>query len=265
MNRSAVNLDQVTLNFKTFGEGPPLIILHGLFGMLDNWKSIGTELAKDFSVYLVDIRNHGRSPHYPSHTYSDIAADLNQWMEEQWLYEATLIGHSMGGKAAIQYAYDYPENLEKLIIVDIAPKTYTGGHETIIQALQSIPIDKVESRGEVEESLQTTIKDRGVILFLLKNLTRKKEGGFKWKMNLPVIAESYTTEIMASPDYQDTIDVDTLFVNGALSDYITSEDLPLLDKLFTNYRLKSCPDAGHWVHADKPQELISLFKEFILE
>ena len=253
------------LNFKTFGEGPPLVILHGLFGMLDNWKSIGTQLSKDFSVYLVDIRNHGRSPHSPTHTYADIASDLNQWMEDQWLYEATLIGHSMGGKAAIQYAYDYPEHLEKLVVVDIVPKTYSGGHETIIEALQSIPIDEVTSRSEVEERLQVAIKERGVILFLMKNLTRKKEGGFQWKMNLPVIAESYRSQIMASPDYSDPIETETLFVKGGKSQYIQPEDVQLLDELFTNYKLETCTDAGHWVHADQPQQLISLLKEFILE
>jgi len=254
----------VSLNYKTFGQGPPLIILHGLFGMLDNWKSIGTRLAEDFSVYLVDVRNHGRSPHYPTHSYAEIAADLNQWMEEQWIYEATLVGHSMGGKAAIQYAYDYPDHLDKLIVVDIVPKTYSGGHESIIRALQAVPIDQVTSRSEVEASLQTTISDRGVILFLMKNLTRKKEGGFQWKMNLPVIANNYTSQIMASPTYQDRIEVDTLFVRGSKSNYISDADLPLLDNLFSQYRLETCHGAGHWVHADKPEELITLFKDFIL-
>lgn len=254
----------MSLNYKTFGQGPPLIILHGLFGMLDNWKSIGTRLAEDFSVYLVDVRNHGRSPHYPTHSYAEIAADLNQWMEEQWIYEATLVGHSMGGKAAIQYAYDYPDHLDKLIVVDIVPKTYSGGHESIIRALQAVPIDQVTSRSEVEASLQTTISDRGVILFLMKNLTRKKEGGFQWKMNLPVIANNYTSQIMASPTYQDRIEVDTLFVRGSKSNYISDADLPLLDNLFSQYRLETCHGAGHWVHADKPEELITLFKDFIL-
>lgn len=253
----------MSLNYKTYGEGPPLIILHGLFGMLDNWKTIATQLASEYSIYLLDLRNHGRSPHFPSHTYAEMAEDISQWMEENWIYEAYVLGHSMGGKAAIQLAYEYPDLVEKLIVVDIAPKQYSGGHESIISALQSVPIDDITSRGEVEAHLATTIDNRGVILFLMKNLTRKKEGGFTWKMNLDVLAAGYEDQIMNAPKYISQIETPTMFIAGGNSGYITEDDKVMISDLFTEVSHTAIPDAGHWVHADKPSELIKTVKIFL--
>lgn len=248
------------LNYKSYGEGPPLIILHGLFGMLDNWKSIATKLSEDYSVYLLDLRNHGRSPHFDTHSYEEMAEDVNEWMEENWIYNAFVIGHSMGGKVAIQLASDYPDKVEKLVVVDIAPKQYAGGHESIISALQSVPIDTVTSRSEVEQHLAMTISSKGVILFLMKNLTRKKEGGFMWKMNLDVIAKNYVDHIMNTPIYNGQIETPTLFIAGGESDYITEVDRVEIDQLFTEVSHVIFDGAGHWVHADNPVDLIESVK-----
>ena len=158
------------LNYKSFGSGPPLIILHGLFGTLDNWQTIAKKLADDFTVFILDLRNHGKSPHTQEHTYSLMAEDLSQFMESQWIYKAHVLGHSMGGKTAMQFANDFPDMLDKLVVVDIAPKVYAGGHQHILEALLSVDIDAVQSRKEVEQQLSKYIEEDGVKLFLMKNL-----------------------------------------------------------------------------------------------
>ena len=158
------------LNHKTFGAGDPIIILHGLFGTLDNWQTVAKKLAEHFMVYIVDQRNHGRSAHVEGQNYKLMAEDLADFMEENWMHNAHIIGHSMGGKTAMQFAADYPDMLNKLVVVDIAPKAYEGGHQTIFDALLSVNMEKVQTRKEVEEQLSKYIDDAGVRLFLMKNL-----------------------------------------------------------------------------------------------
>ena len=183
-------------------------------------------------------------------------------MKENQIDNAYVIGHSMGGKTAIQLAYDFPDMVDKLIVVDIAPKQYHGGHEAIISALQSVPIDQVESRGEVESHLSTTIASKGVIMFLMKNLSRKKEGGFEWKMNLDVLAEFYKEHIMNAPTYNKPITTPTLFIAGGKSNYINDDDREQIGQLFTEVTHEICQGAGHWVHAEKPKELIQTVKNY---
>ncbi|MEL6845484.1 MAG: alpha/beta fold hydrolase, partial [Bacteroidota bacterium] len=150
------------LNFKTFGQGDPIIILHGLFGTLDNWQTIARQLAEQYSVYILDQRNHGRSPHVDAISYPLMAEDLVQFMESQWIYKASIIGHSMGGKTAMQFACDNPDMVEKLIVVDIAPKTYAGNHELIFDALLSLDMDGLTSRKQADELLEQKVTDFGV-------------------------------------------------------------------------------------------------------
>jgi len=156
------------LNYKSFGQGPPLLILHGLFGTLDNWQTLGKRWAENFTVFLVDQRNHGRSPHLPEHNYPVMAEDLKAFMEANWMYEAHIMGHSMGGKTAMQFALNYPDMVDKLIVVDIAPKPYVGGHEAIVEALNALPLAKIESRSQADAFLAERIADFGVRQFLLK-------------------------------------------------------------------------------------------------
>jgi len=249
------------LNFKEFGQGDPVIILHGLFGMLDNWQTMARKLAKDYTVFIVDQRNHGRSPHSDEMDYSLMAEDLKKFMESKWIFEARIIGHSMGGKTAMQFALFYQEMVKQLAIIDIAPKAYKGNHETIFKALKSVDLDKVEDRKEVDQILKQQIEEVGVRQFLLKNLSRKKEGGYQWKMNLPTIHKSYDA-ILGQIEIDESYDGQALFVKGENSNYISNEDLPLITEWFPNATLQTVQNAGHWVHAEAPEELHNMLLQF---
>lgn len=249
------------LNYKSFGRGDPLIILHGLFGMLDNWQSIAKRLAEDYSVFIVDQRDHGKSPHTAEINYALMAEDLRIFMEANWLHEAVIIGHSMGGKTAMQFALSNDDMVEKLIVVDIAPKAYAGSHQTIFEALQAVPIDELESRQQAEEILRNYIVNDGVIQFLLKNLKRKKTGAYRWKMNLDTIQASYQN--ILDDIAGDSIDCPTLFIQGGHSEYIQESDHEKIKSLFPNTVIKKVADAGHWVHAEAPKEVIRLIKAFV--
>jgi len=250
------------LNYKSFGEGYPIIILHGLFGTLDNWQTIAKKLAENYTVYIIDQRNHGRSPHDDAFNYEVMADDLQAFMESQWIYEAHVIGHSMGGKTAMQFALNYPDLVNQLIVVDIAPKAYEGGHQAIFEALFSLNLDKIVNRKTADSLLEEKIADFGVRQFLLKNLTRKKEGGFKWKMNLPVIYQNYD-QILSTITSADAFDNPTLFIRGGTSDYVKDEDMKEINLLFSNAELTTVEKAGHWVHAAAPADLLKIVIDFL--
>lgn len=252
----------IDLNYKVMGQGAPLIVLHGLFGTLDNWQTIGKYLAEAYTVFLVDQRNHGRSPHLPYQDYPSMAEDLHRFMEQQGVYSSNLLGHSMGGKTAMEFALEYPDQVDKLIIVDIAPKAYPPGHDQIFEALLAIDLSTLPSRPAAEEILRGFIQEDGVIQFLLKNLSRTKEGGFEWKMNLPVLYRCYP-ELLSAPKAQGYFSGETLFVRGGKSDYVLDSDLPAIRAHFPNYQLETIPQAGHWVHADAPADLLKLVLDFL--
>ncbi len=251
------------LNFKTFGQGPALVILHGLFGTLDNWQTLAKQWAEHYTVYLVDQRNHGRSPQLDSISYPEMAADLAAFLEREWVHRCHLLGHSMGGKTAMQFAMDYPDQVEKLVVVDIAPKAYPAGHDTIFAALRAINLATLANREAAEQQLMATLEDSGVVQFLLKNLSRSKAGGFQWKMNLEVLYQDYPNILAAvkgSP-----FEGPTLFIKGANSGYIQAADIPNIQMLFPQSRLLSLPDAGHWVHAEQGPALASAVAHFLAE
>ncbi len=250
------------LNYKSFGEGYPIIILHGLFGTLDNWQTIAKKLAEHYSVYIIDLRNHGRSPHEDIFNYEVMADDLQAFMESQWIYEAHIIGHSMGGKTAMQFALTYPDLVNQLVVVDIAPKAYEGGHQTIFEALLSLDVSTITSRKQAAAALESKIPDFGVRQFLLKNLTNDKKGGYKWKMNLPVIHQNYG-QILEAIESEETFDNPTLFIRGGASDYIQDEDLTQIKTFFPTAKLETVANAGHWVHAVAPKELLNLVTNFL--
>lgn len=247
------------LNYKIIGEGPPIVILHGLFGMLDNLQLMAKGLAeKDYMVYLVDQRDHGRSPHTNHFSYPALSNDLAHFMESQWLHQTILIGHSMGGKTAMQFVVDHPGIVTKLIIIDIGIKKYPGGHEKIFEALLSVPLAEIKTREEVFSRLMQNIADEGTVLFLMKNLTRNKDThAFEWKMNLPLLYKAYKN-ILAPIDFHGENDTDVLFVRGERSEYIRDEDIADIQKYWPNARFVTIPNAGHWVHADN---LPGLLKE----
>lgn len=253
----------IQLNYKSFGQGNPIIILHGLFGTLDNWQTVGKQLAETHTVFLVDQRNHGKSPHVVGHTYPLLAADLNHFMEEQWIFEATIIGHSMGGKTAMQFAMDYPDRVKQLVVVDIAPKSYDGGHELIINALLSLPLYEITDRTQADQMLQSFgIEEFGTRQFLLKNLTRTKAGNYEWKMNLSELHKNYE-QILANIELHEPFEGETLFIKGGKSDYISEKDWTTVQQYFPNAQLKTIPNAGHWVHAEAPNELIKSLLSFL--
>lgn len=252
------------LNFKEFGQGQPIIILHGLFGMLDNWQTIAKKLADHYLVYIVDQRNHGRSPHFPDMNYPLMAQDLQEFMESNWIYHAHILGHSMGGKTAMQFAINFPEYVDKLVVVDIAPKAYTSGHDLIFEALNMVDTSTVTSRSDVQNTLSEKIAEPGVIQFLMKNLSRNKSGGYEWKMNLKAIEAGYPN-ILAKVNPASPFDKDALFLKGALSNYITNDDTPLIKSLFPKARINTINNAGHWVHADQPLSLYEALTDFLSE
>jgi esterase len=250
------------LNYKTYGQGPPVIIMHGLFGMLENWQTIARKLAADYSVYTVDLRNHGKSPHSEVFDYCAMAADVVEFMASQGFYAAHLMGHSMGGKVAMQMAMEYPSHVQKLIVVDIAPKVYAPGHVAIFDALGSVDFSKVSRRSDVEGILMEQINHIGIVRFLLKNLARDPDGGYRWKMNLDVIRSQYHN-VNADVISGDPFDGPALFLRGGMSPYVSMDDWPQIEALFPNAVLETIKGAGHWVHAEKPEELLRAVVSFL--
>lgn len=248
------------LNYKELGQGEPLIILHGLFGTLDNWASLGKKLAEHFLVYLIDQRNHGRSPHAPVHDYPSMAEDVREFMDQHWMHDgAYVMGHSMGGKTAMQLALTYPELVKKLVVVDIAPKRYAPNHEAIFHALFNLKPETLAERSEAEQKLAQYIVQADIRQFLMKNLTRRPEGGFEFKMNLPVIYQHYD-KILAEIDADQPYEGPVLFIRGGRSEYILPEDEQNIKELFPKAIIKTIDNAGHWVHAEQPE---ALYKEVL--
>lgn len=250
------------LNYKTFGHGDPLIILHGLFGTLDNWQTFGKHFATHYSVYLLDQRNHGRSPHTPDMNYPAMAEDLKQFMEANWIYRSHIIGHSMGGKAAMQFALEYPDMVDKLVVVDIAPKAYAPAHQAIYDALLSVDLDRISERSEADAMLKPRVPDLDIRQFLLKNLSRKPGQGYRWKMNLEALHRHYG-EILGTVNSDHPYEGPTLFIRGERSDYITDTDRTAIEALFPNASIETVRDAGHWVHVEQPGAMQRLISDFL--
>lgn len=252
------------LNYKVFGEGDPVLILHGMFGTLDNWQTIAKKLAKHFMVFIIDLRNHGRSPHSDEFDYAIMANDIREFMESNWIYEAYVVGHSMGGKVAMQLASENPDMVQKLVLVDIAPKAYEGNHQAIFEALFSLDLDQLESRKEADQLLQKKIDSYSVRQFILKNLSINKETeGYEWKMNLPVIHASYQ-EILDKGNLSTPFENPTLFIKGAQSKYILLEEFESYKNYFPNATLETIEKAGHWVHAEQPKVFLEVLTNFLL-
>lgn len=242
------------------GPGKPLIILHGLFGMLDNWHNLARKFASQYHVFLLDLRNHGQSPHSDAMNYPLMADDLWEFMREQNIPQAYILGHSMGGKVAMEFALRFPEKCLKLVVVDIAPVKYKPGHNDIFKALFALDIANAEkSRKDLDEDMTPLIPEFGVRQFLLKSLERKEEGGYLWKFNLEAIHSHYD-EILAELEGDRSYGGPTLFIRGDNSPYVQDSALAQIEAFFPNYQLETIKDAGHWVHAEKPVELIELVR-----
>lgn len=248
------------LNYRIYGEGEPVVILHGLFGSLENWNTQSQMLSKTHRVVAVDLRNHGMSPHSDEFNYGVMVEDLCRLYEHLRLASASCVGHSMGGKTAMHLALSRPEMVKRLMVVDIAARAYPPGHQAIFEALLSLDLSAHASRASVSEAL--AIPDVAVRNFLLKNLARGQDGGWKWKMNLRGIYANYekiNSAVTSSRQYTGS----TVFVRGGRSDYISDGDMEQVRELFPNAKLLTVERAGHWVHAEAPEEFGALVRDFL--
>lgn len=241
-----------------YGNGEPLIIMHGLFGTYENWGTQIKALSEHFQVVAVDMRNHGRSGHDPIMDYPSMAADIVELMDDLSIENAHILGHSMGGKAAMQLALNYPDRIRKLIVVDIAPVEYSPHHQDVFAGLYAIQLDQLKSRSEADKQLAQHVAEPGVRAFLLKNLYRNTEKQFDWRMNLDVLHDQYDT-IGAAPQGS-PFQGKTLFIKGGESNYILPEHKDQVLSLFPNTGYKLMQGAGHWPHAEKP----SIFGKIVL-
>ncbi len=248
---------------KIEGGATPVLILHGVFGSSDNWLTVSKKIASsEHTVYLIDQKNHGRSPHSDKLDYPSMAADLREFIEEEHIQNPILIGHSMGGKTVMEYVVRWPEEVRKLIVVDIAPKAYPVHHTRLLEGLSSISLPDLTSRQEADEKLSEFERSPGVRQFLLKNLFKNEDNAFEWRFNLPVlkrdmplIGEAITT---SRP-----ITLPTLFIRGAKSDYILDSDWPGIKKMFPEATLVTIPGAGHWVQAEQPALFLKAVAEWL--
>ncbi|WP_075171423.1 alpha/beta fold hydrolase [Neptunomonas phycophila] len=252
------------LHYQTLGNGQPLIILHGLFGTLENWGSQIKTLSESFNVIAVDLRNHGRSPHSDEMNYSVMADDVIELMDDLGLKTAKLMGHSMGGKVAMQMALNHAERIQQLIIVDIAPVHYERHHDDVLKGLNTLNLPNIKSRSDADASLAHFISDIGVRAFLLKNLYRNSEKQFAWRMNLPVLTQQYD-EISKAPTALAGAQFtkDTLFIKGANSDYLIAEYQAAIMGFFPKASFKIIQGAGHWPHAEKAVAFSRMVMSFL--
>ncbi|TXK36625.1 alpha/beta fold hydrolase [Pontibacter qinzhouensis] len=251
------------LHYKEMGHGQPLLILHGLFGTLDNWQTLAKRLSEHYNVFLVDLRNHGRSPHADEHTYELMAQDVLELIDDLNIPTPAIMGHSMGGKVAMKFALTHPTRLTKLIVVDIAPRAYPPHHDEIIEALKSIDLSTATTRSQIDEQLARSISQPDVRLFLMKNIYRKEDNTFGWRMNLNGLDTNYEN-ISAAITADVPFKKSALFIKGGRSRYITQEDqYTCIEHLFTQVEIETVPGAGHWVHAEAPDQVYELVYNFL--
>lgn len=242
------------LHYKKIGSGQPLIILHGLFGSLDNWQTHGKKLAEYFEVYLVDQRNHGESGWSDDFDYDFMAEDLKEFIDDHDLDDVILIGHSMGGKTAMRYAQQYSGRIAKMIIVDMGVKSYPIHHDQIIEGLKSINLDRITSRSGASKQLAKYIDNKSIRQFLLKNLYWVEKGKLGWRINIDVLERELPVITQALPETESLVDV--LFIAGGQSNYIVAEDYDQIRNIFPLSDFHVIERAGHWIHAEAPEEFM---------
>jgi esterase len=252
------------LNYKSYGNGSPLLILHGFMGSLDNWHTLANQFAKDFQVFTIDQRNHGKSPHSNEHSIPLMVADLLEFLNDHNLHSVSIIGHSMGGKVAMQFALSYPDMVKNLIVVDIAPKQYKRGHDDVFEAIFAVDLPQVTGRKDAENMMEPFVQDFGTRQFLMKNLERNSDGNFGWKVNLDILHRDYD-EIIKPIISEIPFTGKTLVIKGGNSRYISLLDEEDFRNLFPNYQLMEIANAGHWVHAEAPNEFYNSVVSFLLK
>lgn len=250
------------LHFKVAGDGEPLILLHGLFGSLENLGAVARLLASDFKVYSVDLPNHGRSAHQDRVGLAQMARAVSHWMAEIDLREAALIGHSLGGKVAMEVALTHPKRVASLVVIDIAPVRYPPRHQDVFAGLNAVELSALASRADADAALAAHVQDPAVRSFLLKNLV-KSDVGFQWRMHLADIKRQYPQLI--DENRTDAVCLaPTLFLKGGASDYIRAEHQQAIARRFPQAEFKVVANAGHWLHAEKPELTVTLIRKFLL-
>lgn len=252
----------ISLAYDQYGQRSPLIILHGLFGSRKNWSHIGQRLAKDRTVYAVDLRNHGDSPHSSDFCYQDLLEDLKGFMDRQKIPKASLLGHSLGGKVAMFFAQVYPQMLEKLIVADIAPKPYPEVHKELIKALKALDLALVSKLSQARETLKNKIDSLAVINFLLANLRRQKDGTYAWTINLEAF-DTHHHGLCSDPCLEIAIEKPVLFLKGEYSDYILPRDTDRIVTLFPHAQIQTVTNAGHWLNIDAPEATFETVSRFL--
>ncbi len=251
------------LNYKEFGNGSPaLVILHGLFGSLDNWQTLARRFSVHWRVITLDLRNHGRSPHDPDVSIEAMVEDLCQFADDHGLDAFYLLGHSMGGKVAMAYALQYPALVRKLIVVDIAPKAYLRGHDDVFRAMFAVDLEKIKTRADAEEQMKPIIPSFAIRQFLLKNLKKDGTGRWVWRHNLRALYDGYE-KILRPVEADWPFDRPALFLRGELSPYIAPGDEPDILAMFPQARFVTIPGAGHWVHAEAPDRFYEAVHRFL--
>jgi pimeloyl-ACP methyl ester carboxylesterase len=253
----------VELHFERYGHGPPVLILHGLFGSSSNWRTVAKALGERYCVYAVDQRNHGRSPHADALGYGDLAADARDFLDRHGIESAAIVGHSMGGKVAMTLALADPGRVSALVIVDIAPARQSAdGLRPVLDALLAVDPATCATREEVDRRLVTYLDDTRLRQFLLMNVARADGGELRWRLNLPAIAAHFA-ELAGPIDAGDAYGGPTLFVRGEKSGYVRDVDRPDIERLFPRASIVTIKDAGHWVHAEQPERFLEVVGGFL--
>lgn len=252
----------MTLHSKILGEGQPFVILHGFLGMSDNWKTLGNRFSQHgFQVHLVDQRNHGRSFHSDAFNYEILAEDVKRYCEVHNLKDIILLGHSMGGKTAMHVATEYPELVSKLLVADISPRFYPVHHDAILNGLSALDFSEIKSRGAADKLLAQYVPELGTRMFLLKNLYWVEKGQLGLRMNLPVLRE-YVSEVGEALPMLAAYEKPTLFLRGDKSEYVMPTDNQIIMQHFPESDIVSISKAGHWLHAENPDEFYDAVIKF---
>jgi pimeloyl-ACP methyl ester carboxylesterase len=252
------------LSYAEYGDGPVLLVLHGLFGSARNWNTVATRLAENHRVYALDLRNHGNSPWAETMSYYDLAEDVGGFIEEHQLRSVAVLGHSMGGKTAMVLALEHGHLVDRLIVVDIAPVAYGGSDlESYVRTMQGVTLDGLKRRDEVEAQLRDTVEEAGIRSFLMQNLVYRDQH-FEWRINLRALASNFP-QLVDFPAAAETrvYEGRTLFLSGRFSDYVRPDHHPAIRRMFPKAEFEVIDDAGHWVHADQSERLVERVLGFL--
>lgn len=252
------------LFYRHYGAGEPIIILHGVFGVSDNWVTFAREISDKYEVFIPDQRNHGQSPHHPVHNYFAMCTDLHEFIEQHNIKNPVILGHSMGGKVAMRFALENTDIPKALIIADVSMRTYQRRyiHLNMIDAMMSVDFEKASTREEIAGQLSNWITDQRILLFAMKNLYRRQRGQFAWRLNLQAINLNMD-EVFEGVKADRVFQKPALFLRGGDSDYVSYEDFDQIYRSFPKADIETIENAGHWLHADQPAEFSERVRKFL--